>query len=100
MKARSFVDTCVLHAVAGSGGRGSNSFRREKFVPRGGPDGALRPAAHVGPSRVLRGMPELFDAENAALRPVFPENPVQKGFKGYGAHPVAHDETPFACRHN
>ena len=39
MKARSFVDTCVLHAVAGSGGRGSNSFRREKFVPKGGPDG-------------------------------------------------------------
>ena len=39
MKARSFVDTCVLHAVAGDGGRGSNSFRREKFVPRGGPDG-------------------------------------------------------------
>ena len=39
MKARSFVDTCVLHAVAGNGGRGSNSFRREKFVPRGGPDG-------------------------------------------------------------
>ena len=39
MKARSFVDTCVLHAIAGDGGRGSNSFRREKFVPKGGPDG-------------------------------------------------------------
>ncbi len=39
MKSRSFIDTCILHAVAGNGGNGSNSFRREKFVPRGGPDG-------------------------------------------------------------
>lgn len=39
MKSRSFIDTCVLHAVAGSGGNGSNSFRREKFEPKGGPDG-------------------------------------------------------------
>ena len=32
MKARSFVDTCVLHAVAGSGGRGSNSLDRKSVV--------------------------------------------------------------------
>ena len=39
MKSRSFVDTAVLHAVAGKGGDGSRSFRHEKFVPKGGPDG-------------------------------------------------------------
>jgi GTP-binding protein len=39
VKSRSFIDTVVLHAYAGNGGNGSASFRREKFVPRGGPDG-------------------------------------------------------------
>ena len=34
-----FVDEAVLRVQAGNGGRGSTSFRREKFVPFGGPDG-------------------------------------------------------------
>jgi GTP-binding protein len=34
-----FVDEARLKVTAGSGGRGSTSFRREKFVPLGGPDG-------------------------------------------------------------
>jgi GTP-binding protein len=34
-----FVDEARLHASAGDGGNGVASFRREKFVPRGGPDG-------------------------------------------------------------
>jgi GTP-binding protein len=34
-----FVDQVKVSSQAGSGGRGSVSFRREKFVPKGGPDG-------------------------------------------------------------
>lgn len=34
-----FVDEAKLRVQAGNGGRGSTSFRREKFVPFGGPDG-------------------------------------------------------------
>ena len=34
-----FVDRVELYVKAGDGGRGMVSFRREKYVPRGGPDG-------------------------------------------------------------
>jgi len=34
-----FSDRARIHVQAGRGGDGALSFRREKYVPRGGPDG-------------------------------------------------------------
>lgn len=36
---RGFIDETVLVVSSGNGGAGAVSFRREKFVPKGGPDG-------------------------------------------------------------
>jgi GTPase len=34
-----FLDECKIYVKAGDGGAGSISFRREKFIEFGGPDG-------------------------------------------------------------
>jgi GTP-binding protein len=39
MQTMKFVDEASIHVSAGKGGNGCLSFRREKYVERGGPDG-------------------------------------------------------------
>ena len=34
-----FIDEAKIQVIAGKGGDGSASFRREKYIPKGGPDG-------------------------------------------------------------
>ena len=34
-----FIDEATIRVNAGKGGNGCLSFRREKYIPKGGPDG-------------------------------------------------------------
>jgi GTP-binding protein len=51
---------------AGHGGKGSASFRREPFIPRGGPDGG---DGGRGGSIILRASNEVTDLSDFARRP-------------------------------
>src|SRR6266852_5786887 len=51
-----FIDRAVVHVVGGAGGAGASSFRREKFVPKGGPDGG---DGGAGGTVFVRGDPNL-----------------------------------------
>ena len=50
-----FVDEVSIHVQAGDGGNGALSFRREKFMPMGGPDGAT--SGEVGFGGLTGGPP-------------------------------------------
>ena len=39
MASANFVDYVKIHCTSGKGGGGSHHFRREKYIPKGGPDG-------------------------------------------------------------
>ncbi|MDR3062013.1 MAG: GTPase ObgE [Dysgonamonadaceae bacterium] len=52
MSESNFVDYVKIYCRSGKGGRGSSHFRREKYIPRGGPDGG---DGGKGGSVILRG---------------------------------------------
>ena len=56
-----FLDEAVITARSGNGGSGCVSFRREKFIPRGGPDGG---DGGNGGSVIVRSTRKLFTLED------------------------------------
>lgn len=75
MKSRQFVDNVTIDVRAGNGGNGCCSFRREKYVPRGGPDGG---DGGRGGHVFLRG-----DRDTDSLLTLF-FSPIQRA--GHGGH--------------
>src|SRR3989337_3033878 len=71
-----FIDDATITVRSGDGGKGCVSFRREKYVPRGGPDGGK---GGNGGSVILQVSPNLFTLLDFRYRRIFHGQPRQHG---------------------
>jgi len=75
MASDNFVDYVKIHCTSGNGGGGSSHFRREKYIPKGGPDGG---DGGRGGHVIIRGNKQLWTLLHLKF---------QKHIKaGHGAH--------------
>jgi GTP-binding protein len=79
-----FVDEVDIHVEAGHGGRGCLAFRREKFVPRGGPSGG--DGGHGGSVFVVAS-PHTNTLINFRFHPEFS---AKRGEHGQGSNCTGH----------
>ena len=79
-----FVDEVDIHVEAGHGGRGCLAFRREKFVPRGGPSGG---DGGQGGSVYLVASPHINTLINFRFHPEFT---AERGEHGMGSNCTGH----------
>lgn len=73
-----FIDEAKIKIIAGHGGPGAVSFRREKFIPRGGPDGGHGGAGGSVVFRATSNMSTLMDFRYKKILEA------QKGHHGMG----------------
>jgi GTPase len=80
-----FIDEVTIYVKAGDGGNGCMAFRREKFIPRGGPSGG--DGGHGG--EVVLVSSEHY---NTLLHLRFnPEHKAERGRHGEGSNRTGHD---------
>src|SRR5215467_3397198 len=79
-----FVDEVDIHVEAGRGGKGCLAFRREKFVPRGGPSGG--DGGHGGSVYVVAS-PHVNTLINFRFHPEFA---AERGEHGMGSNRTGH----------
>ncbi len=87
-----FLDEAVITAVSGSGGRGCVSFRRERFIPKGGPDGGN---GGMGGSVVVRATGKLYDLSDYNARKYFK---ARNGGSGGGQNCSGADAEPLVLK--
>lgn len=75
-----FIDFVTIEVEAGKGGNGSVSFRREKYVPRGGPDGG--DGGHGG-NVIFEACPEMNTLAGFRYKKIFR---AESGVNGKGAN--------------
>src|SRR6516225_831276 len=80
-----FVDEVDIHVVAGDGGNGCLAFRREKFVPRGGPSGG---DGGRGGSIFVVASPHTNTLINYRFHP---EYAAERGQHGMGSNRTGHN---------
>src|SRR5262249_3960221 len=80
-----FVDEVDIHVVAGDGGNGCLAFRREKYVPRGGPSGG---DGGTGGSEFGVPRPHTDTPVNYRFHPEFS---AQRGQHGMGSNCTGHN---------
>ncbi|MEX0890113.1 MAG: GTPase ObgE [Balneolaceae bacterium] len=74
-----FADYAKIYVTAGDGGAGSSHFRREKFVPKGGPDGG---DAGKGGAVLLKGNAQLNTLLDLRYRKFIKAEPGRNGEGG------------------
>jgi GTP-binding protein len=80
-----FVDEVLIHVKAGDGGNGCLAFRREKYVPHGGPSGG--DGGHGGDVWLVA-----TEHQNTLLHFRFnPEHKAERGRHGEGSNRTGHD---------
>jgi GTP-binding protein len=80
-----FIDEVIISVKAGGGGNGCLAFRREKYVPRGGPSGG--DGGHGGDVVLVAS-----EHHNTLLHFRFnPEHKAQRGRHGEGSQRTGHD---------
>ena len=80
-----FIDYARIHVHGGNGGNGCLSFRREKFIPKGGPDGGN---GGKGGDVIAVASSELNTLLNFRYKKQFF---AEKGQHGMGANKTGHD---------